>query len=249
MKLVFIFIFLFLSLNLFAKEPALNIEHQIRLCDEGQLIFKKLFPSQDNSSETKDKKYKIYYIETKDHIYESLGWSIRARVKSKNTEITIKKKSSERIELDGLFHDMICEYDLHGSKKTYSCKLSGEVPNEEFQNVIMNNKKWTDLLSSDQYNFLQDSNLILKDAVVYGMLDSKRVQWKNDLFGLVTLDLVYPYNNNDISFHELSIRYPAKSGNEVAIQFENFVKTTGIKTCKNQIDWLVNKFEVLDILN
>ena len=244
MKIIIIFS-IFLSLNLFAaSSDAINIEHQVRICDNEQSILKKL-----KLDQAKNKIYQTYYIETKNKDFESRSWSIRVRVKSNKTEITVKKRSSEAEHLENKYPNIICEYDLHGPAKEYACKLNADVQTEDFYKVINKNKNWLDILDSTQFNLLQDYNLLLKDAVVFGYLENNRLQWDDRILGLVTLDLVHQNKNENITFHEISIRYPLNGSKDMAIQFERLLKTTQIKTCSDQVNWPINKFDILEVLN
>lgn len=244
MKIIIIFT-IFISLNTFAASSgAINIEHQVRLCEDEQSIIKKLNLNQEES-----KKFQTYYIETKNKDYETQGWSIRVRVKSNKTEITVKKKARETDHLENKYPNIICEYDLHGATKEYSCKLNADLQTADFYKVLKNNKSWIDILDSAQFNLLKDNNLLLRNALIFGELENTRIQWDDHKLGLITLDLVHLSQNANTTFHEISIRYPVNAGKEIGIQFENLLQSAKIKTCSDQVDWPINKFDILEILN
>jgi hypothetical protein len=99
------------------------------------------------------------------------------------------------------------------------------------------------------FTFLKDNNVVFRNAYIFGILDDQRIQWQDQGVGLVTLDFVYQSRNKNNAFHEISIRYPENTGTGEGIEFENFIRSLKIKVCPNQIDWPINKFEILDILN
>ncbi|RPJ74142.1 MAG: hypothetical protein EHM20_11110, partial [Alphaproteobacteria bacterium] len=114
MKVLTAFITLFsLKFALAAATPIYN-EHQIRLCDSKESIIKKLQLKEIISADIKNKKSYVYYIDTKNRDYASLNWSIRVRVKSNKTEITVKKKLINKDYSYSNYPNMVCEYDLHG---------------------------------------------------------------------------------------------------------------------------------------
>jgi hypothetical protein len=65
----------------------------------------------------------------------------------------------------------------------------------------------------------------------------------------MTLDFVHQNSKEENTFNEISIRYPKNSGKEIGLKFEKYIKTIGIITCPNQVDWPINKFDILKILN
>lgn len=248
MKVLTAFITLF-SLKFALAAPApIHSEHQIRLCDNKESIIEKLHLKEIISADIKNKKSYVYYIETKNRDYASLNWSIRVRVKSNKTEITVKKKLVAKDYSNSKYPNMVCEYDLHGPAKNYSCKIDASVSTKEFESVLKNQKKWTDLLDSDQHKFLKEDDALFENAVVFGTLFDERFLWDDSKLGQITVDLTHMVKHQENTFHEISIRYPIND-KEMGIQFENFVKSTKIKTCENQIDWPINKFDLFDILN
>lgn len=238
------------SQSVFAsKTEELMIEHQIRLCDDAESITKKLDIEKSSSNDSKNKKYETYYVETKERNYQNLEWSIRIRLKQDKTEITLKKKSIANLRLDSKYPNMKCEYDLHANVKDFSCKLTSEISADDFQQVLKNNKNWLDLLDANQYSFLKDNNALFKDAVVYGTMINRRLQWENDSLGAVTLDIIHQDKKASNTFHEISIRYPITAPADIGVNFENYIKSVKIKTCTSQVERPVNKFDLLEILN
>jgi uncharacterized protein YjbK len=226
-----------------------NIEHQIRLCDDDLSIIQKLNLKLQNNTNNQEKNFQTYYIETQNRSYEALKWSIRIRVKANKTEITVKKKSLPSEKLENKYANIICEYDLHGDLKEYSCKLNSEINNDEFKKILSGKKNWIDSLDSTQSQFLKDYQALFAEAKVYGSLINKRFQWNEDPFGLITIDLNHLNKDKTISFNEASIRYSPDQAQELGPLFENFIKLAQIKTCDDQRDWPVNKFDLFEILN
>ena len=247
MKIVF-FIIGLISSNVFAIDNTAYVEHQIRLCDSEQEIINKFQLNSLIPVDVQTSEFQVYYIDTINRDYESLNWSLRVRVKNKKTEITVKQKSVKELNPAIKYPHMICEYDLHGSVKEYSCKISASVPTEDFFQVLKKNKNWLNLLDSTQRKFLSDNNSLLKNAVIYGSLIARRLRWDDADFGQVTLDLIHQYGHEKNIFHEISIRYPSDTSNNVGFQFVNAVKSTGTELCPEQTNY-PSKFEVLEILN
>lgn len=215
-------------------------EHQIRLCDDNQNILSKL-----KLNEVQSKKFNVYYLETSAREMSALGVSARVRVKQNSVEITVKKRLGNSQTGD---KGAICENDLHGSVKEFSCKINSSVNKKEFEKVMAGKKNWLEILSSEQLNFLKKYNGALKDAVVYGTLKDERYQWNDKQFGEITVDLVGRSGKEEIKYNEISIRYD-DSNSQTGNKFESFFKNTGVKACADQIDWPVNKFDTLEILD
>lgn len=248
MKIIFL-IFCLISSNVFAAiDNSTNIEHQIRLCDSEQEIINKFLLNSLVPIDLQTSEFQLYYIDTIKRDYDSLKWSLRVRVKNKKTEITVKKKSIREIDLAPKYPNMICEYDLHGSVKEYSCKISTEVLTEDFLQVLKNNKNWLNILDFTQRKFLSDNNALFKNAVIYGSLIDRRFRWEDTKFGLVTLDLIHQYGHEQNTYHEISIRYPFFSSKDVGVQFMNSVQSTGTGICSEQTNY-PSKFDVLEVLN
>ncbi len=252
MKTTFLILFI-LSFNIIHASDILrrkpNIEHQIRLCDDDLSIIQKLNLKLQNNTNNQEKNFQTYYIETQKRSYETLRWSIRIRVKANKTEITVKKKSLPNEKLESIYSNIICEYDLHGDLKEYSCKLNSEINNDEFKKILSGKKNWIECLDSTQTQFLKDYQALFTEAKVYGSLMNKRFQWNEEPFGLITIDLSHLSQDKTITFNEASIRYSSNQAQELGPLFENFIKLTQIKTCNDQRDWPQNKFDLFEILN
>ncbi len=187
--LIFFFSLIYGQYLLAASTDLLNIEHQIRLCDDKQTILDKI-KNDPWSSSFNSNSYKVYYIDTANRDFEKNQWSIRARIKKNKTEITVKKKFPNIPSKQNIPPEMICEFDLHGSVKEYSCKINSDIANSDFENIIKKQTNLLDVLDSSQVKFLKDNNLNLKDILVYGTLINVRLQWNHPQFGTITLDLV-----------------------------------------------------------
>lgn len=242
MKCIVILICL-ISFNLVANETK-NIEHQLRLCDSSNHILNSL-----NLNNTGPREFNLYFIETPNKDYETNKWSIRIRFKSNKTEITVKKKSFELEQLDKIYSGMICEYDQHGSVSEYGCKLNADISNNDFDRVIKNKANWTEILSKQQYKLLNDHQMILPNSKVVGFLKNYRYQWDDHFFGTITLDLIHLPNNEDVSFNEISIRYLQNSNVLMGKKFDQLIQSVHINLCTNQVDWEVDKFDLLNVLN
>lgn len=221
-----------------------NTEHQIRLCDDNKSIIEKLHLSADQK-----KDFRTYYFETSSLDLGSNGLSVRARLKANHAEITVKKKFGNMNSLKLTSSDqIICENDLHGGVKEYSCKISSNIDKEDFQKVLKGKKNWLKILTEEQLSFLKKYHGDFKEINVYGTLSDNRYQWTDKIFGVVTLDLVEQVNREQVKYNEISIRYN-DSDNLMGPRFEEYFKKTNINACLNQRDWDIDKFATLEILN
>ncbi len=249
MKITMILILL-MAFNLFNKLMASSIiEHQVRLCENEQSILEKLSLIPETVKNLQAKEFQVYYLETLKRDFQANNWSLRIRLKKNKIELTVKKKSAPSMDLSTKYPGIICEYDLHGSTKDYSCKLNSESSEKDFKNVLANTKVWTELLDQTQKSFLEDHNALFENALVYGTLEDSRFQWDQKDIGTITLDLVHQSHKEEISFHEISIRYLDIEAHDVASKFENFIKENNLTKCSNQIEWPIDKFEVFEVLN
>ncbi len=247
-KLLLLLALLSVNANATTEKLQTNIEHQIRICDTNENIIAEFNLKKNFPIEMQSKKFKIYYAETREHTYSDLKWSIRFREKNSKVEITVKKKMNLNEEKPK-YSNVVCEYDMHGATKEYSCKINSEIPASEFEKVLSNKKNWTKVLDLDQYDFLKENNVVFENAQIYGILEANRFQWTDNNFGLITVDLVHLNHNSSTTFNEISIRYPVGSPTSLSKSFENYVAQSGVIACANQIDWAVDKFQVLEILN
>jgi len=219
------------------------VEHQIRLCEShGQILQK--FNYQNNDL----KKRNVYYLETIDQKYKSLGWSLRVRQSEKKIELDIKKKVPLNSFSD-LSKNLFCELDLHGNELEKTCKMNNQINLKLFEAFQNGEVEWQQLLSLDQKKWLNGENAFLNDTLLWGTLTQLRGVFSVKGLGDVTFDLVNPDKNQSVSYHEVSIRYPKEKLATYAAQFENFVSELNIVKCSNQIDWEVSKFEVLKPIN
>lgn len=233
---------IFLTLGvakLFAASEVL-IEHQIRLCDSDEVILKAL---QINKKDLKFRK--IYYIENIARDLKAKNYTLRLKVKNSKVEVDLKKRILDK-QIPDIFNNGNCEIDKHANVLEKTCKASNGVSEAILQDVISGNSDWTKLLSKEQLNWLSTDQLNHLDPKIYGTLDANRGEANHKELGTITLDLVHVESHEEVKYHEISIRYPLSELSTKASSFEAFVKNRSVKACDNQIDWEINKFDVLN---
>ncbi len=240
---------LIFSFQILASESEisnLNLEHQIRICESKDQIISKLKLNPDDFK-SKD----VLYVETIDQKFKASGWSIRIRKSEKKIELDLKKKISISNSLEEVTQ-FDCEFDLHGTTLEKTCKLNNVIDSKLFEEVLKGEKNWLHLLNNDQEKWLKNENMLLTDALILGNLLHLRSSLSIKSLGDMTIDLVNlnaRQKAKDISFNEVSIRYPKDKISVYAHKFEKIVDDLGLNKCSNQIDWDINKFEVLKPIN
>lgn len=227
------------ALKLFAAAETL-VEHQIRLCDSDEVILKAL---QTNKKELKPRK--IYYLETFNRELKAKNYTLRLKVKNSKVEVDLKKRIFDT-KIPDIFNNGNCEIDKHADVSEKTCKASNGVPEAILQDVISGNSDWTKLLSKEQLNWLSTDQLNHLDPKIYGTLEANRGEFNHKELGTITLDLVQVEKHEDVKYHEISIRYPISEMIQKASIFEAYINELEVKTCSNQIEWEINKFDVLD---
>lgn len=225
-----------------------EIEHQIRLCDDEFQIVKKLKIDHPATMQPTEKNYSVYLLDTINKNYTSSDWTLRLKSGPKNVELTVKKKIPSGEKLDSLYKNMVCEYDLHGDIKNFSCKIDSFVSKEQLQEV-MDGGDWQNLLDGEQFRFLKEHGEVFHDVKLWGILRHRRLQWKDASFEKVTLDFIKSPVVANNAFFEISIRYRPKDEDTLGKQFEEYLKQSEIKLCSNQAEWLVKKIDTLKTLN
>jgi hypothetical protein len=244
MKISLLFLFALVSLpQSWAFEKNAIIEHQVRICDSEGQILEKL-----NLKSNSVKKRDIFYIETADQFYRTNGWVIRLKVKSSMAIIDIKKRF-RRADIVPAIKNLECEYDKHGPSVEKSCKLSSEIPVSDVKNIINQNKSWINILSSAQKKWLKLEDVIRTDAYFNGILKDKRYEIEHPVLGTITLDTVYLDSNPNITYHEISLRYNEQDEHKMAVLLDNFIQRKNVILCPNQLDWAINKFDVMTVLD
>lgn len=239
-------IMLLFSFNLFAQgDSDLLIEHQMRLCDDDQSVLKKF----ELTDLTKNKLQKIFYLETHNHDFQTNFWSIRFRVRENEVEITTKLRSDKFIHSPPPYKNVECEYDLHGTAKEYACKINSLISNKDFKRLLNGETNWTELMSGDQLNWLKREKALYQNAFIWGTLENNRYKFDHPKFGTITIDLVHPTNQDDVSYHEISIRYKESKSSNVKELFTQYVKESKVLLCPNQLDWQTDKFQIMTIQN
>lgn len=216
------------------------IEHQIRLCDDQKNIFKKL-----NLQDLSGKKRIVLYAETANRFYQQNNWTIRLKIKSEKVEIDVKRRMGKN-EATPESSQVECEYDRHGSSVEKTCKLSHEISFLKLSQIISGGKNWSAVLSTEQKKWLTEKAAFREDVLFYGSLKNIRHGFKHPEFGDVTVDLVHLAGNDSVTYHEISIRYPKSEEGKKADLFEDYVKSEKLITCPDQIDWSINKFDVMN---
>lgn len=154
---------LFLLFNFFisyqTKAAALNTDQlltevQVAICEEPSAIEQKI----ELESWKLKRNLSTYFVENKDLSFYSKGWVFRIRKNNlkQKVDVTLKKNMSaaRNIEQDNIPDGADCEYDSHGDQKKLSCKLNREISVSEFEE-ISSVRAWTDLLNSEQINWLK----------------------------------------------------------------------------------------------
>lgn len=126
-----------------------------------------------------------------------------------------------------------------------TCKLKNETIINSLEDLKNHQLNWQDVLTNEQLNVLSNCKLEALDLRLHGTLNNQRYIIKSSDFSEITIDLVTLSSDPNITFHEVSVRYPYKDLEFFSKKFENIVKNSGAKTCLNQKDWDINKFKVM----
>lgn len=246
MKNVLLFLCISISYAAFAGD--LLVEDQIRLCEKDQYIISKLNLKPIFGFGVDTKSYRTYYVETDNRDFQKNKVSLRLRVKDKKVEMTVKRRLSNPGEIVET-SDMECEYDLHGGVKEYSCKINSDIELSDFKQIIDNQKPWFDFLTSNEAKLIDALKNNFVKAKVFGYLSDDRYQRVDSNLGKITVDLVHPSKNSNVSYHEVSIRYNLSEMNQMNKLFNQYVTSKKLVICKDQLDWSVDKFSVMDKQN
>ena len=220
------------------SNSTVNIEHQIRICDSEANILnaiKKYQPTKKNME--------VYYLETSDFQLSKNYFSIRLRLKESKIEVTVKKRMNSNVDITDVKNNSVCEYDLHGGIRELSCKIDYDTTIQNFNDFKLGKIRFQKLLNQSQLDFIKDIELP-EEINLLGTLKSSRYAFNN-----LTLDIVSVIGHEDITYHEISKRYPKDEENSSGVAFENYVKSLNLHLCKNQLDWNVSKFQILEIKN
>jgi uncharacterized protein YjbK len=248
MKSIVIIIFALCNCLSSIKASEIKIEHQFRLCDSDESILEKFGIDEKSNTEIQGKKFKIYYVDTLDRLYNKSNWSIRFREKNNKVELTIKNKIDPIVDVSK-YSNIECEYNLHGTTKEYACKLTSEVSINDFEKILKGSKNWTTLLSKVQLELIKDLNVVHESAKVWGVLDAERHQWNDKKLGAISVDLIHSEKDNSATYNEISIRYPVSNSNTFSKKFEEYLQNSGVGLCSDQMQWGIDKFDVIEILN
>lgn len=224
-----------------STDNSLVIEDQYRLCDSDENIIEKL-----NLKTNSEKNQNIYHLETADKIFKKNGWSIRFRERDDNVELTVKHHSESYLNNHPDLKDIECEYDLHEDVKEYSCKLNSKISIKDFNRLKRSEIHWTDLLTSDEFNWLNQNQLLI-DANLWGFQTNRRFKINYKNLKDITIDLIHLQKRPDLSFHEISVRFTENNQIKRHEEFINFLKNTGVFLCTNQNEWEVDKYQYLEI--
>lgn len=227
------------SLSAHALEDGLFIEHQLRICDSKKEVLKKL-----NLHKSDAQVRTLFYVETPDQFYRETGWVIKLKLKKKTVDIDIKrrmKNASPNAEISGIE----CEYDKHDNSIEKTCSLGSEVALKDFEKIIKEKKSWTGILSSDQKKWLTAHSEIKADARILGTIKDERFEINHETLGVMTVDTAYLASDENVTFYEVSVRYPKQDLNTKGPLFEDFINDTRIGLCADQMDWPVNKYDLM----
>lgn len=217
----------------------LLVEQQFRLCEDKKTLINKL-----NLENESARKRDVLYIETTDRFYQANGWVIRIKTKNDKVDIDLKKRF-ESNEPGPSMAGLECELDKHGDNLGKTCKINNEISLDKLEKIILNHEAWSDILSSAQKKWLTKESVIHEYAQFYGTLKNIRHEFDDKDLGKVSLDLVHLDRDESITYHEISIRYPISEDEIKTSAFLNFIKRKNLKTCSNQDDWQISKFDVM----
>lgn len=217
---------------------SLNVEHQIRICDTTENILKAF-----NLESKKFKRREIYYLEDNVFNLKNNKLIIKIKTKSPNIEVDLKK----RININEIDQYSIndCEFDKHENYLDLTCKYKNINSEKKLEELKDNTIHWQNILSSEQLNVLENVINMPLDLKLFGTLVNDRYTLKDQDFSEISIDLVSLKTDTKFSFHEVSVRYPYKELALKSKQFESYILNTGLKSCPNQKDWEINKFDVL----
>ncbi|MFA6236049.1 MAG: hypothetical protein WC635_01875 [Bacteriovorax sp.] len=224
------------------NSPDSIVEHQVRLCDEHKSILNKLHIT------TSEKKREVIYVETRDRFYQQNGWTIRIKIKTNTAEIDLKKRLKSNASTTGI-EEIECELDKHGSVLQKTCSIHHEISPQKLKKIIDDDDSWTSILSKSQEKWLTKESALREDALFHGTLNASRYELSSPDFSEISLDIVHLSSNPFYTYHEISTRYLLKDLSRKSALFLNYVKSKKLIACPNQIDWEINKFDVMSILN
>lgn len=227
----------------FVHSPDSIVEHQVRLCDEHKSILNKL-----ELTKTSEKKREVIYVETRDRFYQQNNWTIRIKIKANKVEVDLQKRMNSDDSVSGI-EKLECELDRHGPVLQKTCHLPHEISPQNLKKIINSNDSWTLILSKAQEKWLKKESALREDALFHGTLKASRYELSTPDFSEITLDIVHLSSNPFYTYHEISTRYLIKDESTKSTLFENFVKSKKLITCPDQIDWEINKLDVMSILN
>ena len=215
------------------------VEHQIRICDDEKNILEafKFSPSQG-------KKREIIYLETPDSFYKRNGWVIKIKKKPSEITVDIKKRMPNNENVPDLIN-LECELDKHGPSLEKTCKLTHIISGKLFNEVINKTKPWFEILSPAQFEWLNSRSTIKNNALFYGTLKNTRFEFNHPDLETLSIDAVHLDSDKKITFHEISIRYLESELEIKGPLFESFLKNKNILICPDQLDWSINKFDVM----
>lgn len=237
--IVQILILLAMSAMASQVETDLKVEHQIRLCDTKENVIEKL-----KLEATSFSTQSIMYIETADRYYQQNRWTLRLKINANTVTLDAKKRYAQD-EATPVINKIKCELDKHAQILEKTCKLSQQISRSLFESVVNKNRPWSDLLNSDQKNWLLNESEIKSEVNILGTLIADRNEFIHPELGKITTDIVSVKNDEKITYHEISIRYPHSQVSHYADLFESFIAESGVVACSNQEEWDFKKFDIL----
>jgi hypothetical protein len=242
-------LFLIISFCTFNQVMALELssklaEYQIRLCENKNAILKKLSIEESDLSKNKS----LFYLENKNLDLFKKRIFIKIKTNKKQIDVSVKVKTTvnDSTKMSNS-KDRVCEYDIHGERIDYSCKMLAVKTLDQLKDVQDGKKSWKHLLSDEQMEWLDSLNLIdLKNInlKIFGEIISSDAKWSSDEFSNINLDLESS-NEGEHEFNEISYRFNKDDSDSESAKFDQFLKEKNIVLCPDQTDGFLEKIKYL----
>lgn len=237
MLIIYLFI---LSLTAQAYDKT---EVQVNICESFEQTQEKL----NLTSWLIEPEKETYFFETKNLKFYRQGWVFKASMtpQKSTVKITLKNNSplSESIsnsksisnitsyQIANEQLDVKCEYDLHGNDKKLACKLDSQISIDQF-NELIEQKKYSDLLSADQRNWLKSKSVsIPKDLEMTDVIRDQN--YENTLQGKkIVMGSSFDSRHNE--YLEISVRTNKEYEKEVQSQLTHYLISNNVELCQDQ---------------
>lgn len=203
-----------------------NTELQWNLCEDNE---ESVVTALRGLNEEKSSR-RIYYYETANFDFYQNGVVIRKRANSKGTDLTVKIKLSSTTEIKNKWRDLDgfkCEFDAHGTKKTFTCSLKEKEVDltkkqkefiEEFKPkllALLDQTKRTNAIENRVYEFDSEAGALV--------MEGSSIGGKN--------------------FLELSQRVKSEDASSAKRAIENLLQNSHIRLCENQESTTLEKMK------